>query len=103
MLFMSLLKPKETLCWGLFLGGGGCFGLVFFSFFLLFCEGVVILNMLLTYMELQGLPIFGGGPLSRPGARSPRSGPESSIIGSTGLTITGPELSGMIGLVSIGG
>lgn len=60
-------------------------------------------SMLFTYMELHGLPIFGGGPISRPGARSPRSGPESSITGSTGLIITGPELSGMIGLVSIGG
>ena len=56
-----------------------------------------------TYMALQGLPIFGGGPMSRPGARSPRSGPESSITGSTGFTITGPEVSGMMGLVSIGG
>lgn len=89
---------------GIVFGRGGVLGcFFFFRFFLLFCEGVVILNMLLTYMELQGLPIFGGGPISRPGARSPRSGPESSIIGSTGLTITGPELSGMIGLVSIGG
>lgn len=32
MLFMSLLKPKETLCWGFFLGGG-VFWVVFFSVF----------------------------------------------------------------------